>query len=506
MSTTFNSAFDDIVNSLEENKDKVAIIDRDGTTYTYADFKKMITGTRSYLASKGIKKGTKVLVFVSMSVELYAVLEALFSLGAVIIFLDPWMGGRKMNGIIREVKPELLILNKKAAKYSWLLPSTWFMKKWKIKDLPRNDDSFEIADIQDDDTGLVTFTSGSTGRPKGANRTYGYIDAQAKALKSKLIGDPTVQNIDYTNLPIVGLAGFAIGNTVVIPNINLMKIDKVTSHEVNEQLNTAKVNRLIVSPALLNKVLEELDPNRTLIKKVVTGGAPVSPKTVIKCVEQFPAIEFESMYGSTEVEPISGAPMPLIYNLLKEPLKGVFVGNYDDRLKLSIVTPRKGPMDAAFFEAHQLNEGEIGEIVVTGTFVNKSYYNNEQAFRRYKIVASNNEIWHRTGDIGYLENGNIYLVGRENRIIESGGKNYYPYPIEQYLQMTEGIEDVGYVQAPTGEVILYIGSGTSIDQDALAREVKIVGYPLDEVKILDRPLPRDPRHKSKLLIEELSNK
>ena len=75
-----HTAFDDIVHSLDSNRDKIALIDKEGVEYTYSEFKQMITGTRAHLESLGVKKGSKVLVFITMSAELYAVLEALFSL------------------------------------------------------------------------------------------------------------------------------------------------------------------------------------------------------------------------------------------------------------------------------------------------------------------------------------------------------------------------------------------------------------------------------------------
>jgi acyl-CoA synthetase (AMP-forming)/AMP-acid ligase II len=503
VSDNFNSAFDDIVSSLEDNKGKVAIVDRNGTNHTYADFKQMITGTREELYKRGVKKGTKVLVFISMSVELYAALEALFSLGAVTIFLDPWMGGRKMNGIIREVQPEILLLNKKAAKFSWLLPSTWFIKKWKIKELPRNNDDLKIADISGTDTALVTFTSGSTGKPKGANRTFEFIDAQAKALKGKLIGNPNEQNIDYTNLPIIGLAGFAVGNTVVLPKVNLMQIDKADPVALGAHLKSTKVNRLVVSPALLDKILVGIQGKESSLKSVATGGGPVSPKTIQKCVEQFPKIEFKSMYGSTEAEPICSASMTDIWSKMKEPLKGLFVGQTEDKIEVAILRPVDAAMDTAYFESNQLPNGEIGEILVHGKFVNKGYYKNEQAFLRHKVIDNEQMIWHRTGDLGYIENGCIYLVGRENRIVVSNGTNYYPFPIEQFVQLVFQLDDVGYVQDLSGKIILYIGSVNSVDVEAIRNGIMDEGYPIDEVRLRREALPRDPRHKSKLLTEEL---
>lgn len=496
-------AFDDIVHSLDLNRDKIALIDKEGIEYSYGEFKQMITGTRAHLERLGVRKGSKVLVFITMSVELYVVLEALFSLGAVTIFLDPWMKGRKMESIIRDVKPELLILNKKASKYSWLLVSTWFLKKWKINTLPKNEDQWKIEKVSDDDSALITFTTGSTGKPKGANRTYGFIDAQAKALKAKLVGENSTQNIDYTNLPIVALAGFAIGNTLVIPKINLMKINKTNSKVLIEHIHSLNVSRLVVSPSLLKEILKGIKSHgRGAINHIVTGGAPISCKLIQECVGHSD-IFFESMYGSTEVEPISGADMKEIYQAQKNPLKGLYVGTPDHLTKVVILKYTGKNIDTTYFSTFQLPSGGIGEIAVTGDHVNKNYYKNPVAFARYKITDSQGEIWHRTGDIGYIEDNIIYLVGRENRIMKKGDTYFYPFPIEQFIQLEFDVEDIAYLQNKLGEFVLYIGSGIDLDQQKVIDKIKGVGYPIDRVKAQINPLPRDPRHKSKLLIEEL---
>jgi acyl-CoA synthetase (AMP-forming)/AMP-acid ligase II len=498
-----HAAFNDIVHSLDFNHDKIALIDKEGIEYTYGEFKQMITGTRAHLESLGVRKGSKVLVFITMSAELYAVLEALFSLGAVTIFLDPWMKGRRMESIIRDIKPDLLILNKKASKYSWLLVSTWFLKKWKINSLPKNTDQWKIEEVKDDDTALITFTTGSTGKPKGANRTYSFIDAQAQALKAKLIGENLEQNIDYTNLPIVALAGFAIGNTVIIPKINLMKINKANSKEMIEHIHASRVSRLIVSPSLLKVILEGIKSHgQGAIKHIVTGGAPISYRLIQEC-NVHSEIFFESMYGSTEVEPISGAAMNEIYQAQYNPLKGLYVGAPDALTKVVVLKPSQNNVDAQYFSEFQLPSGSIGEIIVAGDHVNKNYYKNPKAFARYKIIDFQGEVWHRTGDIGYVEDNIIYLVGRENRIMKKGEEYFYPFPIEQFIQMEFDVEDIGYLQNKSGEFVLYIGSGMGLDKQKVKDKIVSVGYPIDRIIAQSNPLPRDPRHKSKLLVEEL---
>jgi len=155
--------FDDLIRSFQTNGSRIALIERDGSTHTYADFKARIVGAQHELKKRSVGKGCKVLVFVPMSVDLYAILEALFSLGATVIFLDPWMKGKKMSQVIRQVQPDLFVVTKKINRLARLLPATWFLKKWKFEHVLPLDGNWEIERVQDAAHALITFTSGTSG-------------------------------------------------------------------------------------------------------------------------------------------------------------------------------------------------------------------------------------------------------------------------------------------------------------------------------------------------------
>jgi acyl-coenzyme A synthetase/AMP-(fatty) acid ligase len=323
--------FEDLNNTFKSFPNRVALIDKDNTPYTYAAFQIKIAGAYHELTKKGVKKGDKLLIAVPMSVDLYAILEAVFALGATAVFLDPWMKGRKMSSAIRLVKPDLFIVTRKLSRITWLLPATWFLKKWKVDSVPSNTSAYTFADVKDEDDALITFTSGTSGNPKGANRSFSFLLAQAEILK-KHLGERSEASVDFTNFPIVGLANFALGNTVVIPRINLMKIHTADELDVVDQLTKNKVNRLIVSPALLKKILRKL-PKNTEIKEVMSGGAPIPMSTIQMAIANFPSIKFEGIYGATEAEPICVANFNEIATHFDQPLKGVFVGKKIDEIE-----------------------------------------------------------------------------------------------------------------------------------------------------------------------------
>lgn len=501
MKSEIHPVFDDILHAFSSYKKRIALYDKDGKAYTYAEFQAYVSGAYQELNDHGVGKGSKVLVAVPMSLQLYAILEALFAHGATAIFLDPWMKGRKMGSVIRQVQPDLFVVTKKLSRITWLLPATWSLKKWKVSSIHASDQPYTIAPVADHDNALITFTSGTSGNPKGANRTFSFLEAQAETLKAHL-GIADKPSTDYTNFPIVGLANFALGNAVAIPQLNLMKIDKGNAREILDQLEKQKVSRLVVSPRLLQKIINYPQKNTT-IQTVMTGGAPISISLVNTALQHYPHVHFEAIYGSTEAEPICITTFNEIKAQLSEPLKGVYVGQPVAEIKIKVISTGSPKINADLFEQIQLTEGKIGEIVVTGDHVNKNYYKNKAAFEKNKIVSESGEIWHRTGDIGYMEQGVIYLVGRDHRIMEKGGEKYYPYPIEQFLELTFGITDLGYLQQKDGRFALHYFHEKDKDHDAIVQAINQNDYPIDSVIRHKKPLPRDARHKSKLQIETL---
>lgn len=496
------SVFQDLLKSLQKNSEKIAIVDKDGKKYTYEQFYQSISGAYQELKKRGIQKGDKILIAVPMSFQLYAVLEAVFALGATAIFLDPWMKGKKMGSVIKQVQPRLFIVTKKLSWITWLLPATWPLKKWKLGSIPFSHQPYEIAPIQPEDNALITFTGGTSGKPKGANRTFGFLEAQAKTLKEHLQSE-SQNTVEYTNFPIVGLAHFEMGNTLIVPQINLMKIHQCDAEKVVHQIIHQKVNRIVVSPSLLQKILSGLPKNHH-IQNIITGGAPIPNSLIKNAIENFPAIHFEGIFGSTEAEPICISEFKDIYQYLKDPLKGVYVGQPVSEILLKIIQINHRPIETDEFASLALPEKEVGEIVVTGHHVNKNYYKNPEAFKKNKIVDAENTIWHRTGDLGYLENGQLFLVGRDHRIIERNDKNYYPYPLEQHISSAFGIQDVGYVQNSEGKIFLYLYTKDQKDPQKLKDAIENVGYPIDEVIFKKEVLPRDARHRSKLQVEKLT--
>jgi long-chain acyl-CoA synthetase len=147
------------------------------------------------------------------------------------------------------------------------------------------------------------------------------------------------------------------------------------------------------------------------LKKIVSGGAPLSAETAIF----FMAAGFTVMegYGLTEA-----APVVAVTRQNNIELGAIGMPLYNVEVKLS----------------------EDGELLVRGPNVMKGYWNDPQA----TMEAIDEEGWLYTGDIAIItEKGNIKITDRKKNIfVNSGGKNIAPQPIETVLSQSPFIEHV----------------------------------------------------------------
>ena len=82
-----------------------------------------------------------------------------------------------------------------------------------------------------------------------------------------------------------------------------------------------------------------------------------------------------------------------------------------------------------------LPDGQVGHIHISGENVTKGYFENPEA----DAVALTVDGWLRTGDLGVVHEGELYITGRAREIIFVNGQNYYPQDLESIAQQVEGL-------------------------------------------------------------------
>jgi acyl-CoA synthetase (AMP-forming)/AMP-acid ligase II/aryl carrier-like protein len=86
-------------------------------------------------------------------------------------------------------------------------------------------------------------------------------------------------------------------------------------------------------------------------------------------------------------------------------------------------------------------DGHVGHILISGENVTKGYYENPEAnAKNFTAPDANGQSWLRTGDLGMMKDGKLYITGRAKEIIFVNGQNYFPHDIESIAIRAEGME------------------------------------------------------------------
>jgi len=494
-------------------------------------------------ADLGIEKGDRVILFVPMSVPLYTAMFALQKIGAIPTFLDSW-ARRDQLGVSAEVcSPKAMISFEQAFDLCAGAPAFDNLpikvvlgphtKEYdaKLEDLQQSPGEVDICPVAQEDTALITFTTGSSGTPKGANRTHRFLAAQHYALHENLPYNPT--DVDLPVFPIFSLNNLAEGVPTVIPAFDVGSPSDLDPQMLLTQFKSAGVTCTTLSPSLLNRLSAHCLQNKLSLpslRRIVTGGAPVSRDNVKDMKAAAPNAEIWVLYGSTEVEPIAHIEAVKMINLKSasdsDPEmedEGVNVGTVDSGLDYKFIKINKDSvkvMSDSDWTSIERPTGEVGELVVSGEHVCRDYFNNTDAFSRAKILDHNNVVWHRTGDLGRIgEDGNLWLVGRVHNAIHRGGDYCYPVRAEVVMKKLPFVKYCAYLGMPDSKLgekvyaVYAVEEGAKGDSEKWDAEVARI---LGKNKILfDRivqfqEIPLDARHHSKVeyhvLRDQLTNK
>lgn len=489
-----NNIVEILFKNAQKHPNKLAIIHKK-EKITYEKLAQDVKIYAQYFLSKGIKKGDNVLIFVPMTIELYKILSAIFYIGATAVFVDAWADKNRLDQALTIVPCKAFIACPKA----FILK---IMSK-KIREVEinimsgeirRTKTNVEIESATPDTTALITFTTGSTGLPKAAKRTHEFLLEQHYILKKHL--QPQENDVDLTSLPVFVLHNLACGTTSVIPDFNPQKPANINPKKILNDIKNNGVTTSVGSPRFYEK-LAEFDEIKG-INRIFTGGAPVFPKSAKLLQEKFIGCDVEIVYGSTEAEPIASISTRELLEFKGDVKDGLYVGKPIDNINIKIIKPSDDVVED--FKNMWLERSEIGEICVEGKHVLKEYYNSEEA-QKFAKIHYNGQIWHRTGDAGYLDkDGNLFLVGRVKNRFEHNNKEIYVFPIENALLEVDGIE-IGTVLKINDKIIIV--AETKIPQEKLVQELRTRNFEFD--KLVITKVPRDPRHNSKIDYDKLKN-
>ncbi len=404
------------------------------------------------LREMGVVPGMRIVLMVRPGIEFIALVFALFKCGAVVVLIDPGMGGRNIFRCLEEVEPDGFVaiplvhairLSRRRkfpkARFNVTVGRRWFWSGPTYKQLLGDHwTPFPMMQTRATDPAAIIFTSGSTGPPKGVLYEHGMFDAQVDLIRDEYGIEPG--EVDLSGFPFFALFNLAMQVTTVVPEMNASRPASVDPGKIVESIRDNGVTQSFGSPAIWNKVgryCEQEKIELPTLRRVLSAGAPV-PIYVLERMQKTLTGENASLhtpYGATESLPVATISSREVLEQTAERTRrgaGTCVGHLFAQISVKIIeiTEKVIPTIA---EAKELPAGQIGEIIVQGPSVTREYFRRLEATSRAKITDGE-RFWHRIGDVGYFDHdGALWFCGRKAHVVETSQGKMFTEPCETIL-------------------------------------------------------------------------
>ena len=314
---------------------------------------------------------------------------------------------------------------------------------------------------QPGDVALIQFSSGSTSEPKGVVLTHRNIIANALGVTER--AGFNEEDVSLSWMPLthdMGLIGFHIYMFANRLQVNLMSTELFIRRPMLWlTLAMRKRATILCSPnfgyrhylkALGNRPIEELDLSS--VRLIFNGAEPISVDLCDEFLDRLaPARLARSamfpVYGLAEASlavsfpPVGRPYLSVTFNRhrLGAGKRAEAVAANDKNAVGFMAVGSAIPhcrIRIADDDDRALPDGQVGHIQISGETVTQGYYENPEA----NAVALTADGWLRTGDLGVVQEGELYITGRAKEIILVNGQNYYPQDLESIAQQAEGLE------------------------------------------------------------------
>jgi acyl-CoA synthetase (AMP-forming)/AMP-acid ligase II len=480
--------------------DALALIDESGTL-TFRDVHERSNALAHALAREGIGPGSRVGIMCRNHrgwVEAYV---ATNKLGAHALFFNTMFSGPQMADVAQREDPAAIVYDEEFAGVleeasagrkrfvAWHEPDTERGEDRTLDDLVAGGDVSDLRPPPEQGKALI-LTSGTTGTPKGASRRQPQsLDPVAallekiplKARERTMIAAPMFHSWGFAHFTLA----MGLCSTIVLKR----RFDPEATLSVTAQ---HRCTGLVVVPVMLQRILELDDEilrryDLSCLKAVPVSGSALPPAISDRWMDLF-GDNLYNLYGSTEVAwatIATPADLRAAPGTAGRPPRGTVVRLYDE-------------------DGRQVGPGQTGRIFV----------GNELAFEGYTGGGNKDAIdgLLSSGDVGHFdEGGRLFIDGRDDDMIVSGGENVFPGEVEDLLAGHEAVAEAavfGVADEDFGQrlkAVIVVREGHALEVEEVKRFVKsnLAGYKVPrDVDFVDE-LPRTST--GKVLKRELRN-
>jgi O-succinylbenzoic acid--CoA ligase len=418
----------------------------EASSVTYAELEAEATWVARRLAAYGVRRDGVAALTMHPRREEVVLLHALMKLGAVALPLSPLLTDAERAAVLATERPAV-DLNDAAE-----LTQT-------EADLPLLGEH-DMEDLQ-----CRILTSGTTGEPAPIGLTYGNFLFSAVGSAFNIGVDPDDRWLCC--LPLSHVAGLSIVLRSVIYGTTAVLLDGFDTEQVASTLVAGDISLLSLVPTMLVRLLEA-DADLSRPRAILIGGGPVPVDVLQEALDR-------------------GAKVVQTYGMTETCSQVTTISPVD-------ATSKVGSAGRPLLTTHV--RIEAGEILVQGPTVAPGCYEADG--------------WLHTGDLGHIdEDGFLYVTGRRDEMIVTGGENVMPAEVEAVLVAHPAVADAAVIGRPDPEwqeavcALVVLADGAEAGEEELRSHCSSSLAPYKVPKRVDfvSSLPRTPS--GKLLRSEL---
>lgn len=421
---------------------------------SYADLLADTSALGGWLVGQGIERGEPIIVTSSRNEHFVRAFWSCLFAGAVpvpLVVPASWNKARptldRFTNTSRLLGNPRVILDRPAIDDPHIPPHV----RNRAVVLPRSrpDTPVAASAAAHDDTALIQFSSGSTGEPKGVVLTHRNVMTNLAAIRAGVMMTPADRVVSW--MPIhhdFGLIGLLLGSiscptdlvlieTAAFIRRPLLWLDMLHKHRATI---TACPN--FGQSLVLSHLEEKRAWDLSAVRVIVNGAEPISARVM----EAFCAALAPAGLRETAMFPVYGlaeATLAVTFSDLGTPPRIAScdrrsLGTGDRVREIDVnTTPALpvvsvgGPVDDCAVQVvddddRVVEEGTVGHVLVSGGSVTAGYFRDAEA-----TSAAFHEGWLRTGDLGFLRDGRLFVTGRAKDVLFINGENLYAHDIEE---------------------------------------------------------------------------
>jgi 2-furoate---CoA ligase len=479
--------------SLERSPNTVALVDG-AVRLTYAEWYSRILSVAAGLGELGLRHGDHLLAILQNRWEMATLHWACQFLGVIITPLNWRAKGEEVDYCLGDSAAKALVFESASAEAVSQSILARSLARVGVDQAPGATLAFEDLlgprpagggpRAAADDVSLMLYTSGTTGKPKGVPRRHRHERAAALAHVAQnlyRVGERTLGVMPlYHTMGVRSLLAMALidGRFVCMP-----KFDAVAALALIEQ---EAVTTLYLVPTLYHDLLGHPSFSRTNIssvRKLGFAGAPMPDALLRRLHEAFRPELFVNHYGSSEVYTFT-----VNQDAVAKPGCAGRAG-LNARIRVVMLNARSTDGLAAPKEEGQIIADLAGDEAFEG------YWNRPDA-----DATSIRDGWYFCGDTGYVDaDGDLFVTGRVDDMIISGGENISPVDIESVLSLHPAVDEVAVAGLPDERwgqrVVAFVkrkGEVDAVALDAYCKSTDLVNFKRPREYIFVREIPKSP--------------